>query len=221
MLVLWFGWLGFNAGSTLKAAGVDFATIVLTTNLAAAAGVVGALVISRIVYRKPDVGMLGNGGLAGLVAITAGCAFVDSWAAAVIGFIAGMIVVLSVVGIDRLRVDDPVGAVSVHAVCGIWGTLAIGLFGTAELTEGLGSAGLFYGGGLNQLGVQALGSLSTVAWVAITCLIVFYGIKYTIGLRVDRMHEVDGLDISEHGMWGYPESVAGSSYMGTPGNGAS
>ena len=221
VLVLWFGWFGFNAGSTLKAAGVDFAAIVLTTNLAAASGVVGALVISRLIYGKPDVGMLGNGGLAGLVAITAGCAFVDSWAAVVIGLIAGIIVVLSVVGIDRLRVDDPVGAVSVHAVCGIWGTLAVGLFGTAELTEGAGRAGLFYGGGLAQLGVQAIGSLSTVAWVGVTCLIVFYAIKHTVGLRVDRSHELDGLDISEHGMWGYPESVAGAAYIGTPGNGAS
>ena len=221
VLVLWFGWFGFNAGSTLKAAGVDFASIVLTTNLAAAAGVVGALLVSWLVARKPDVGMLGNGALAGLVAITAGCAFVDSWAALVIGLVAGSIVVLSVLGIDRLRVDDPVGAVSVHAVCGIWGTLAVGLFGTAELTAGLGDPGLFYGGGFNQLGVQALGSLSTVAWVAITCLIVFYAIKFSVGLRVDRSHEVDGLDISEHGMWGYPESVAGSAYASSAGDGAS
>ena len=221
VLVLWFGWFGFNAGSTMKAAGVDFAAIILTTNLAAAAGVMGALVLSWIIERKPDVGMLGNGALAGLVAITAGCAFVDSWAALVIGVIAGVIVVLSVLAVDRLRVDDPVGAVSVHAVCGIWGTLAVGLFATPAQTAEFGRAGLFYGGGFTQLGVQALGSVSTVAWVALTCVMVFYSIKWTLGLRVSRRDEIDGLDISEHGMWGYPESVAGSTYATSPANGGS
>jgi Amt family ammonium transporter len=195
VLVLWFGWLGFNAGSTMAAVGVDFASIILTTNLAAAAGVIGALTALRVRKSRPDVGMLGNGALAGLVAITAGCAFVESWAAVLIGFIAGAIVVVSVALIDRIRVDDPVGAVSVHAVCGIWGTLAVGLFATGT--------GLFYGHGWSQLGIQAVGVVSVVAWTAFTCFVVFYAIKRTIGLRVSEDEEAQGLDIAEHAASGY------------------
>ncbi len=218
VFILWFGWFGFNAGSTMAAVGVDFATIIVTTNLAASAGAIAALFLSWWLQGKPDVGMAGNGALAGLVAITAGTAFVDAWASVVIGLLAGAIVVLSVMGIDRLRLDDPVGAVSVHGVCGIWGTLAVGLFAAPELTSdiGLGQAGLFLGGGFEQLGVQALGSLATVVWTGLTCLILFYGIKFTIGLRADVAEELDGLDISEHGMWGYPESVGQSSAFSGP-----
>ena len=179
----------------MAAVGVDFASIILTTNLAAAAGVIGALTALRLRKSRPDVGMLGNGALAGLVAITAGCAFVESWAAVLIGIIAGAIVVASVASIDRLRVDDPVGAVSVHAVCGIWGTLAVGLFATGT--------GLFYGHGWSQLGIQAVGVVSVVAWTAFTCFAVFYVIKKTIGLRVSGDEEVQGLDIAEHGISGY------------------
>ena len=214
VFILWFGWFGFNAGSTMAAVGVDFATIIVTTNLAAAAGAVGALALSWLIQGKPDVGMVGNGALAGLVAITAPCAFVDSWAAVVIGVVAGGIVVLSVMGIDRIRVDDPVGAISVHGVCGIWGTLAVGLFAVPDLAGG--TTGLFLGGGFEQLGIQALGSLAVVTWTGLTCLVLFYGIKFTIGLRADMAEELDGLDISEHGMWGYPESVGQSSAFSGP-----
>lgn len=214
VFILWFGWFGFNAGSTMAAVGVDFATIIVTTNLAAAAGAVGALALSWWIQGKPDVGMVGNGALAGLVGITAPCAFVDAWASVVIGLVAGVIVVLSVIAIDRLRVDDPVGAISVHGVCGVWGTLAVGLFAVPELA---GVTGLFLGGGVEQLGIQALGSLATIVWTALTCLILFYGIKLTIGLRADQSAELDGLDITEHGMWGYPEAVGQSSaFAGSP-----
>jgi Amt family ammonium transporter len=171
--------------------GADFASIIVTTNLAAAAGVIGAMGASWISARKPDVGMLGNGALGGLVAITAGCAFVDSWAAAVIGLIAGITVVFAVAGISRLGVDDPVGAVAVHGICGVLGTLAVGLFAIDN--------GVFYGHGWDQFGIQALGVTVTVVWVASTCLVVFYAIKYTMGLRVPLAHEIEGLDVSEHG----------------------
>jgi Amt family ammonium transporter len=191
VIILWFGWFGFNAGSTLQAVGADFASIIVTTNLAAAAGVIGAMGASWISARKPNVGMLGNGALGGLVAITAGCAFVDSWAAAVIGLIAGITVVFAVAGISRLGVDDPVGAVAVHGICGVLGTLAVGLFAIDN--------GVFYGHGFSQLGIQALGVIVTVAWVASTCLVVFYAIKFTMGLRVPLAHEIEGLDVSEHG----------------------
>ncbi len=218
VFILWFGWFGFNAGSTMAAVGVDFSTIIVTTNLAAAAGAVAAMLVSWSLQGKPDVGMAGNGALAGLVGITAGCAFVDSWASIVIGLVAGAIVVLSVMGIDRLRVDDPVGAISVHGICGIWGTLAVGLFAAPELTSdmGFGEAGLFLGGGFHQLWVQAIGSLATVAWTGLTCLVLFYGIKFTIGLRADRNEELDGLDISEHGMWGYPDSAGQTPGLASP-----
>ena len=218
VLILWFGWFGFNAGSTMAAVGVDFGTIIVTTNLAAAAGAVAAMLVSWTLQGRPDVGMAGNGALAGLVGITAGTAFVDSWASIVIGLVAGAIVVLAVMGIDRLRVDDPVGAISVHGICGIWGTLAVGLFAAPELTTdaGFGEAGLFLGGGFHQLGVQALGSLATILWTGLTCLVLFYGIKFTIGLRADLNQELDGLDISEHGMWGYPDSAGQSSGLASP-----
>jgi Amt family ammonium transporter len=195
VIVLWFGWFGFNAGSTMAAVGVDFASIILTTNIAAAAGVVGVLVMLAAMSRKPDVGMMGNGALAGLVAITAGCAFVETTGAFTIGFIAGAIVVTSALFIDRLRVDDPVGAISVHAVCGIWGTLAVGLYATGT--------GLFYGHGWSQLGIQAVGVASVVAWTGLTCFVVFYAIKKTVGLRVSKAEELEGLDIAEHGVSGY------------------
>jgi len=195
VIVLWFGWFGFNAGSTMAAVGVDFASIILTTNIAAAAGVMGVLLMMWMLRRKPDVGMMGNGALAGLVAITAGCAFVETTGAFTIGFIAGAIVVTSALFIDRLRVDDPVGAISVHAVCGIWGTLAVGLYATGT--------GLFYGHGWSQLGIQAVGVVSVVAWTGLTCFVVFYAIKKTVGLRVSTEEELEGLDIAEHGMSGY------------------
>ena len=210
VIILWFGWFGFNAGSTLSADGDFFTYIALTTNLAAAAGAVAALLTAWLVIGKPDIGYMLNGVLAALVAITAACAFVEPWAAVVIGALAGMFMVFSVLFFDRVvKVDDPVGAFSVHGVAGIWGTLATGFFAAPELVEktGVGKAGLFYGGGLEQLGVQALGLVASFAYVLVTSFLVMYAIKKTVGLRITREEEVIGLDISEHGASGYPEQL--------------
>ena len=159
VLILWFGWFGFNPGSTLGAVGARFADIAVTTNLAASAGVLGAIIAGFALQRTIDIGFAGNGAIAGLVAITAPCAYVEDWAACVIGLVAGVLMVLTVVAIDRIRVDDPIGAIAGHGMGGIWGTLSCGLFTTPALAKlnGVGDAGLFYGGGLHQLGVQAFG----------------------------------------------------------------
>jgi Amt family ammonium transporter len=204
VFILWFGWFGFNPGSTTTGDG-SIGRIAVTTNIAAAGGAVGALVISWILFKKPDASMTLNGVLAGLVGITSPCATVTPFGALAIGFVAGMIVVLSVLFIDRvLKVDDPVGAVSVHGVCGAWGTLAAGLF-NAEATLGIGEAntGLFYGGGLSQLGVQAIGVVTAFGWAFGTGLVLFYAIKKTVGLRVSETEELKGLDLSEHGTEAY------------------
>jgi ammonium transporter, Amt family len=207
VLILWFGWFGFNPGSTLGAVGARFADIAVTTNLAAAAGVLGAIIAGYLLGRTIDIGFAGNGAIAGLVAITAPCAYVDQWAACVIGLIAGILMVSTVVAVDKLRVDDPIGAIAGHGMGGIWGTLSCGLFTTSALakTNGVGDPGLFYGGGVHQLGVQALGIAAVFAFVFISSAAVFYACKKTIGLRVNAQQELEGLDIHEHGMWGYPE----------------
>lgn len=208
VLILWVGWMGFNPGSTLNAVANNFADIAVNTNLAAAAGVIGATVGAMLMFKTLDVSQMGNGAVAGLVAITAPCAFVDPWAAVVIGLIAGLIVPPLVVLVDRLKVDDPIGCLPVHGVAGIWGTLAIGLFATAERTTALGlgkSEGLFLGGSGEQLWVQLYGIAATVGFTLTASLIVFAAIKYTVGLRVSEKEELAGLDISEHGMFGYPE----------------
>ena len=218
VFILWFGWFGFNPGSTMGAV-PDIAHIAVTTNLAAAAGAILATATIWIVGKKPDVAMAGNGALAGLVAITAPCAFVEPWAAVVIGAAAGAIVVGSVIFFDRIRVDDPVGAISVHGICGAFGTLALGLFAAPRLTTDLGlgtSAGVFYGGGFAQFGVQALGVFTVFGWVVAASAIVFGAIKATMGLRVSPEEELEGLDIGEHGMYGYPEAILGSSAAPTP-----
>ncbi len=195
VFILWFGWFGFNPGSTTAAIG-DIGRIAVTTNLAAAAGAIGAMFTSWIISRKPDGSMMLNGALAGLVAITAGCASVSPVSSIIIGLIAGIIVVLSVFFIDNvLKVDDPVGAVSVHAVNGAWGTLAVGLFAT--------DGGLFLGGGAKLLGVQALGVVTAFAWAFGLGMILFSVIKKTVGLRVSEEEELRGLDIGEHGMEAY------------------
>ncbi len=173
----------------------------INTNLAAAAGAILGLIFIWAISGKPDLSMVMNGALAGLVAITAPCAFVEPWAAIVIGAIGGIIVVLGAILLDKAKVDDPVGAVPVHAMNGIWGTLSIGLFGEKALN--VANDGLFYGGGLKQLGIQALGSLSTVVFVLITMGILFKLIDLTIGLRVKPEEELRGLDIGEHGMESY------------------
>lgn len=203
VIILWVGWMGFNPASALGAIGANFADVAVNTNLAAAAGVIGATVGSLLMFKTLDVSQMGNGAIAGLVAITAPCAFVDPWAALLIGVIAGLIVPPIVVAVDRMKVDDPVGALPAHGVAGIWGTLAIGLFATAERTGA--REGLLVGGDAEQLWVQFYGIAATVGFTFVACLIVFGAIKYTVGLRVSEEHEMAGLDISEHGMFGYPD----------------
>ncbi len=195
VFILWFGWFGFNPGSTTFGDG-DIGRIAVTTNLAAAGGAITALFTSWALFKKPDGSMALNGALAGLVAITAGCANVTPVGALLIGLVAGIIVVYSVLFIDRvLKVDDPVGAVSVHGVCGAFGTLAVGLFAV--------DGGLFYGGGLALLGIQALGVGTAFAWAFGVGLVLFKVISATVGLRVSEQEELQGLDINEHGMEAY------------------
>jgi Amt family ammonium transporter len=216
VLILWFGWFGFNPGSTLGAIGGRFAEVAIVTNIAAAAGVLGAMLTIYLITRTFDIGMTGNGAIAALVAITAPSGYVNYWAAPIIGFIAGVIVVLCVIAIDK-KLDDPVGALSAHGVAGIWGTLSCGIFTAPALAEanGIGHGGLWYTGSFHQLGAQALGV--TAAFVAVfgVSFLVFFLIKATYGLRVKPDEERYGLDIVEHGMWGYPEQfmpVPGSEY---------
>jgi Amt family ammonium transporter len=213
VIILWFGWFGFNPGSTLQAVGGRFAEVVVVTNLAAAAGVVGAMATIYLVTRTFDIGMTANGAVAALVAITAPSGYVEFWAAPIIGFIAGIIVVGGVIIIDR-RLDDPVGALSSHGLAGIWGTLSCGLFTSKRLAEanGVGDPGLFYSGSFHQLAVQALGVTAAFASVFAVSFLVFFVIKATHGLRVKPEEERYGLDIVEHGMWGYPEQ-----FMPVPG----
>ena len=202
VFILWFGWFGFNPGSTLGVGNGDLiARVAINTNLAAALGGISAMLVVWKMFGKPDLSMAMNGALAGLVAITAPCAFVDTWAACVIGAIGGILVVLGVILLDKLHIDDPVGAFPVHGINGIWGTLAIGLFGQKAL--GVASNGLFYGGGLTQLGIQALGVTSVAIFTIITMGAIFIAIDKTIGLRVSREEELRGLDIGEHGMEAY------------------
>jgi Amt family ammonium transporter len=202
VFILWFGWFGFNPGSSLHVGdGSLIALVAINTNLAAAAGGIAAMITVWKTVGKPDLSMAMNGALAGLVAITAPCAFVEPWAAIVIGTIGGIIVVYGVILLDKLQIDDPVGAVPVHGMNGLWGTIAIGLFGKESL--GLAQNGLFYGGGLKQLGIQMLGALSVIIFIIIGMSIVFKLINVTIGLRVSREEELKGLDIGEHGMEAY------------------
>jgi Amt family ammonium transporter len=216
VLILWFGWFGFNPGSTLGAVGGRFAEVVVVTQLAACAGVLGAMATIFAITRKWDIGMTGNGAIAALVAITAPSGYVEFWAAPIIGFVAGVLVVVCVIAIDRV-LDDPVGATSAHGIAGIWGTLACGLFTSPRLAElnGIGVPGLVYTGSFHQLGAQALGVAAAFASVFTISFVVFFTIKATYGLRVEPEEERYGLDIVEHGMWGYPEQfmpVPGSEY---------
>jgi Amt family ammonium transporter len=206
VLILWLGWFGFNPGSTLGAIGNRFAEVALVTQLAAAAGVIAAVSTIYLLQRTVDIGMAGNGAIAGLVGITAPSGYVEFWAAPIIGAVAGVIVVVGVLAIEKV-LDDPVGALSAHGLAGIWGTLACGLFTSERLAtlNGVGSPGLFQGGGLEQLGDQALGVVVAFACVFAVSYIVFGLIKATIGLRVSADQEEAGLDIVEHGMYGYPE----------------
>jgi len=210
-LILWFGWFGFNPGSTLGVVTGGhvgfFGYVALTTNLAAAAGGVGGICVAWLVLRKPDVSMMLNGVLAALVAVTAACGFVAPWAAMLIGFVAAAIAVVAVPLVERLGIDDPIGAVAVHGLAGVWGTLATGLLAVPALaaTVGVGRGGLLYTGSPYQLGVQVLG----LAAVGVFTFSASYGSLWTLnrlwGIRVEQHVETAGLDVAEHGMWGYPE----------------
>ena len=217
VLILWVGWYGFNPGSTMAAV-PEVADIALTTTLAAAAGVLGAMVMSYFYKRHVDVGMGGNGAIAALVAITAPCAFVAPWASIIIGFVAGVIMYATLVFVDKIGVDDPLGAIAAHGMGGIWGTLSCGLFTTPQLAA-IGNPGLFYGGGFTQLGIQALGIVACGGFVFVASLAVFAVLKATIGLRVKPEQELDGLDISEHGVFGYGEQLTATDHRN--GNGTS
>nr|WP_276519777.1 ammonium transporter [Bacillus infantis] len=205
VLILWIGWFGFNAGSTVSVDGAFFGFVALNTNLAAGAGAVAALLISWVVLGKSDITTMLNGALAGLVAITASCAFVDTWAAVLIGFVAGILVFYSVRFFEKLRIDDPIYALSVHGAAGVWGTLSTGFFATPELAA-VGQPGLFYGGGFTQLGVQFMGvAVSALYAFAVSFVILLIAKKVMNGLRVSEEEEIMGLDVSEHGSYGYPE----------------
>jgi Amt family ammonium transporter len=199
--ILLVGWYGFNPGSWLGADPV-VGKIAVNTTLAAAAGAVIAMLVTWLKNGKPDVAMAGNGLLAGLVGVTAGCWVVNGLGAVIIGAIAGLLVVYSVIFWDRMRIDDPVGAISVHGVCGAFGTLAVGLFSATE-ADGIVKKGLFYGGGTDQLVSQLIGVVAIGAFVAVTTGILFFIMKKTIGLRVDEIEEIEGLDRHEHGVPGY------------------
>lgn len=203
--ILWLGWFGFNPGSTMAADPGAISHIAVTTNTAGACGLIAAMALSWLKYGKPDPGLSMNGALAGLVGITAGCAFVSPLSAAIIGAAAGALMVYSVRFFDRVRVDDPVGAISVHGVCGALGTLAVGLFAQDAFAPGTTGNGLLFGGGLRLLGVQALGVLTMAAWCSVTGLALFGGIRLVIGLRVSEDEEIEGLDVHEHGSPAYPE----------------
>jgi len=202
VFILWLGWFGFNAGSTL---GFDdpglVALIAINTNLAAVSGAIVVMTLAWIKFGKPDVALTLNGVLAGLVGVTAPCAVVTPIAAIAIGAISGFVVIYSVLFLDRMRLDDPVGAIGVHGFCGVWGTLAVGLF--AQETLGAPADGLFYGGGLAQLGIQALGIIACLGFVVITMAGVFKLIDLTIGLRVSEDAELRGLDVREHAIESY------------------
>lgn len=197
VFILWFAWYGFNGAAAED--GARLGQILLTTTIAPAVATVTTMLFTWIKNGKPDVSMCLNASLAGLVAITAGCADVDAIGAAVIGLVSGILIVVAVEFVDiKLKIDDPVGAFSVHGVNGMWGGLAVGLFATGNGQNGI--TGLFYGGGFAQLGKQALGIVTIVAWTVVCMIIVFTIIKKTVGLRVTKDEEMKGLDICEHGL---------------------
>lgn len=205
-LVLWFGWFGFNPGSTMGVGdGSAIAHVAVTTNTAASMAILSSTITSWIIQKKPDLSMIINGALAGLVAITAPCAFVSVGASAVIGLIAGVLVVFAVLFFDKIKLDDPVGALSVHLVNGIFGTLAVGLFAKDKITGTATGNGLFNGGGFKLLASQAIGVVAVGAFTFIAAFIVWYIIKLIMGMKVSREEEIQGLDLGEHGMKAYPD----------------
>ena len=209
-LILWFGWFGFNPGSTLS---VDyggfgyFAYVALTTNVAAAAGAVTGMVVAWLRLGKPDISMMLNGALGALVAITAASGFVAPWAAMLIGIGSGVIAVFGVIFVERIGIDDPIGAVAVHGMSGVWGTLACGLFAAPSLAGRLavGTGGLVYTGSFHQLGVQAMGLVAVGAFTFSASFSALWVLNKVWGIRVEPTVESQGLDVHEHGMWGYPE----------------
>ncbi len=188
VFLLWLGWFGFNGGSVLSADPAAVSFVFVTTSLAAAAGIMGAIFLSWILQKKPDLSMALNGSLAGLVGITAGADVVSVMGSIIIGFIAGMLVVISVMGIDRIKIDDPVGALSVHLVCGIWGTLAVGLFSADH-----------------SFLIQLIGVVAYAIPCFVSAYIIFFVLKMTLGIRVDEEEEMGGLDVGEHGMAAYAD----------------
>ncbi|WP_238392308.1 ammonium transporter [Paenibacillus antri] len=209
VLLLWVGWFGFNAGSTLSVGDGFLGYVGFTTIIATGAGAVAAMFISWLSTGKADITTTLNGTLAGLVAITASCAFVDPWAAVVIGLIAGVLVYGSMKMFEKLKIDDPIYALSVHGVVGIWGTLSNGIFASPALVErvGVGEAGLIYSGSFSQLWVQFYGVVISGLFAFVVSYILLLIIKAIVGLRVTEEQEIVGLDLSEHGVYGYPEQM--------------
>jgi Amt family ammonium transporter len=215
VLILFIGWFGFNAGSTLNATDSRFGEVAVVTLLGATGGVLGAFIATSIRQRTIDIGMVANGMIAGLVAITAPSGYVEAWTAPIIGIVGGLLVVFSIIAIDK-KLDDPVGALSAHGLAGIWGTLACGIFTAPRFAEynAFGDPGLIYNGSFGQLGTQALGVVTVFAFVFAASFATFALIKATIGLRVSEEQEDAGLDIVEHGMYGYPEQFIPESEIG-------
>ena len=186
VFLLWFGWYGFNGGSVLSANPGAVSTVFVTTTLSAAGGIIGSMVLSWYLSNKPDLSMILNGSLAGLVGITAGADVIDPLASILVGLISGFLVVISVLYLDSRKIDDPVGAISVHLICGLWGTLAVGIFSTAH-----------------SISIQLLGVLSYGVFCIASSMLIFYLIDKFLGLRVNEQEEIVGLDISEHDMEAY------------------
>ena len=213
MIILVFGWIGFNGVSTLAATDLRFSVIIVNTFIACSAGALASMFLVWKLWGKPDPSMTANGMLAGLVAITAPCAFVSTIGAAIIGIIAGVLVVGSIIFVERyMKVDDPVGAVSVHVVCGLWGLLALGLFADGTYGDGFNGVagtvrGLFYGGGWGQAGAQAISMVVVAIW-AFGLMYAFFQIQKKVqGIRVSRDEEMIGLDVPEMGVPAYPASL--------------
>ncbi len=206
--ILWFGWFGFNPGSALNGLDQSIAHIVVTTSLAAAAGGLLSALFTLKKYGKVDPSMTMNGALAGLVAITAGCAYVNTASAVIIGAVAGVLVVVAVEAIDKIHADDPVGAIAVHGVCGSFGTLAVGLFASIG-----SSKGLFFGGGFKLLGIQALGLVTVSIWAFTATFVIFKVLKALVGIRVSQEDEIEGLDMTEHGIRSYAQTAIDDSLI--------
>jgi len=202
VFILWLGWFGFNPGSTLGA-DISFARIAVTTNLAGAAGALAAMIIAWFYTGHADLGYTLNGALAGLVAITAPCAVVSPTSAIIIGAVGGIIMYYAVFIVEKVGLDDPVGAVPVHGFAGVWGTLSVGLFAQAPYSDGM--VGLFFGGPAHQLWIQLVGIAAVIMWTGITSYVLFKVIDVTVGLRVSEEEELTGLDVEEHGTQAYPD----------------